>query len=326
MSHPTLTLLIDSLEPSGGTWPSLPSLPALQQLLSKGERSTLEGDYYSLLCGLFGLSGTADTLPLAPLSALGDGLDSGDGWWLRADPVHLVADRDQLYLSAYQALNISQGEAEALAAELNRTYEEDGWRFHVPHPARWYLKLPAPLTMQTIPTAMAMGSPVGKVLPRGEDAMSWQRVMTEIQMLFHSAPVNLQRETEGKLAINSLWFWGGGALPDPGKKVRWQCVVGDAPLLQGLVRLHGVTIRPPVVEPGTIPAVEGTTLWQPAISSAEAFDAEVLAPLVAQLKSGELAQLELLLPGHGRWCIDRRALRRWWRRRQPLEKLLGAAP
>ncbi|HEY9148194.1 MAG TPA: hypothetical protein VIQ22_04220 [Gammaproteobacteria bacterium] len=315
MTPPTLTLLIDSLQPADGAWPSL---PALQQLLSKGERSPLESDYYRVLCGLFGLAGGAQTLPLASLSALGDGLDSSDGWWLRADPVHLVADRDQLYLSAYQTLHISQSEAERLAAELNRTYEEDGWRFHVPHPSRWYLQLPAPLAMQTVPTATAMGSPVREVLPRGEDAMTWQRVMTEIQMVLHASPVNAERGVTGELAVNSLWFWGGGALPEAGTRPEWGQLLTDEPLALGLAQLYGI----PVVTA----AAGGQTLQIGTARSVTAAEEGVFAPALSRLRNGELQTVELLLPGHGRWRIDRRALRRWWRRSQPLEKLLGAAP
>jgi len=314
MSYSTLTLLIDSLEPSGGSWPSM---PALQQLLSKGERGPLAGDYYSVLCGLFGLAGDTATLPLAPLSALGDGLDSGEGWWLQADPVHLLADRDQLYLSAYQALHISQSEAERLVTELNRTYEEDGWRFHVPHPARWYLQLPTPLVVQTIPTSTAMGGRVGEVLPRGEDGLRWQRVMTEIQMVLHANPVNAERCAAGELAINSLWFWGGGALPVTEATPEWRQLLAEEPLALGLARLFAIPV-------GNAAAGGQTLQISTGRSAAEAEQA-LFAPALERLRRGELQRLELLLPGHGSWRIDRRALRRWWRRRLPLEKLLGVA-
>nr|NIS42121.1 hypothetical protein [Desulfuromonadales bacterium] len=68
----------------------------------------------------------ANDLPAAAVSALGEGLDVSNGWWLRADPVHMVADRDQLYLSAYKALELSQSEVDELVAELNRLYADDG--------------------------------------------------------------------------------------------------------------------------------------------------------------------------------------------------------
>jgi hypothetical protein len=32
------------------------------------------------------------------------------------------------------------------------------------------------------------------------------------------AEVNTRRESEGKLAINSTWFWGAGALPEAAAK------------------------------------------------------------------------------------------------------------
>lgn len=322
MTLSTLTLLLPDLErliPGGGEWPPLPTL---QRLLSRGDRQPLSDDRNATLLALFDLQAD-DTGPLAPLRALGDGLEVAEGWWLCADPVHLVADRDQLYLSAHEALAVRQDEAEALIAALNRLYADEGWRFIAPAPDRWYLQLPAALAMQTIPTSTAMGRRVGEVLPRGKDAMDWQRVMTEIQMLFHSESVNLRREAEGQLAINSLWFWGGGAVPEPSPAVRWQCIVADDPLLLGLARLHGVETRSPVAELKDMPIVEGEVLWQPTVSSLEAFEAQVLAPLSAQLKSGGLDTLELIVFERGRWFLGRETLRRWWRRNRPLSSLLG---
>ena len=37
--------------------------------------------------------------------------------------------------------------------------------------------------------------------------------MTEVQMLFHSHPVNEQRIARRTLPINAIWFWGGAKPP-----------------------------------------------------------------------------------------------------------------
>jgi hypothetical protein len=307
-------------------------MPALQTLLSRGHRESLSANFATTLCAHFGLQAEAGAeLPLAALSALGDGLDVGDGWWLYADPVHMVADRDQLLLSASAALQLSQTEADTMVAELNRIYVDDGWHFVAVTPQRWYLRLPQPLVMRTTPTAEAMGRRVGEVLPQGGDAMSWQRVMTEVQMLLHTSPVNEARSEQGALAVNGLWFWGGGTLPQKGGGCGWERIVADDATTRGLARLHGVAAEEP-----SSTAVKGLSrsrdkvLWvdtalpslQPMAEVFNRLEQQYFAPLLAMLQGGELSQLVIELPGQGCWTIDRKALRRWWRWRKPLASLL----
>lgn len=322
MAQCSLTLLLSDTErhlPHDADWPSM---PALQSLLSKGDRERLPADFPAFLFELFQLKSEAgQDRPAASLGALGEGLNASNGWWLRADPVHMVADRDQLYLSASNTLDVSRDEAEELVAELNRLYADDGWQFIAATSGRCYLRLPQPLAMRTIPTTEAMGHRVGEVLPRGDDALLWQRAMTEMQMLLHASPVNTRRTQQGLLAVNGLWFWGGGALPAAGES-GWDRVVADDPLARGLARLHGIEADAPESTSLASAAAQNRVLWQVSVESLEQAEQALFAPLLAMLQAGELAELAIALPGLGRWRVDRAALRRWWRRRKPLSSLL----
>jgi hypothetical protein len=326
MTMPSLTLLLPAVDCTdhGG-----PAVPALQSLLSKGSREPLRENFTTTLCAHFGLHAEkGGELPLAALGALGDGLAAESGWWLHADPVHLVADRDQLYLSASEALQLTQGEADTLLAELNRTYAEEGWQFFAPKPQRWYLRLPQPLAMRTTPTAEAMGRGVGELLPQGGDAMGWQRVMTEVQMVLHASPVNARRAEQGKLAVNGVWFWGGGQLPAATGDVSCDRVVADDSLSCGLAKRHGLQPDSPSLR--ELSGTMGEVLWvassmpsaQQGVVPLDELEQKLFAPLLAMLQRGELLQLVIELPGQGRWRVDRAALRRWWRRRKPLRALL----
>jgi hypothetical protein len=326
MTQGSLTLLLSDVDrhlPKQADWPAM---PALQTLLSKGRREPLPTDLTSCLFDLFHLQAEAGRdRPVAALGALGEGLDAAGGWWLRADPVHMVADRDQLYLSACNALEVTRNEADELVAELNRLYAEDGWQFIAATPERWYLRLPRPLAMRTVPTAVAMGCRVGEALPQGDDALLFQRAMTEIQMLLHASPVNARRSEQGLLAVNSLWFWGGGELPAATAQSAWERVVANEPLVLGLARLYGIDTETPASTSLASAAVASRVLWQASVESLEQAEQALFAPLLAMLKSGELAELVILLPGLGRWQIERAALRRWWQRRKPLSSLLKVA-
>lgn len=311
---------LDGSPPGKGRWPAL---PAMQQLLSKGDPLPFERDPFAAMFGAFSLATDgAQDRPVAPLRALGDGLDAGSGWWLCVDPVHLVADRDQLYLSAAESLAVSRDEADELVQGLNHLFSEAGWRFHAPEPGRWYLQLPAPLAMQTVPTHEAMGCRVGDVLPRGEDALQWQRSMTEIQMWLHASAVNARRTAAGALPLNSLWCWGGGSLPAASAEVAWGRVVAEEPLLRGLGRLHQLAVEPLPLEQAVAQA--RPVLWQERVTSLEAAEERRFVPLLAMLREGLAEELRIEIAGIGCWKVTRAALRRWWRRRRPLGRVLGS--
>ena len=326
MMQSSLTLLLSGVERHLRIDDAWPAMPAFQTLLSKGQREILPSDFSSCLFDLFHLPvDAAYDRPVASLSALGDGLDASSGWWLCVNPVHMVADRDQLYLSASDALGLSQSEADELVAELNRFYADDGWRFFAATPHRWYLHLPQPLAMRTTPTAAAMGRRVGEVLPQGDDALVWQRTMTEIQMLLHASPINMRRTEKGVLAVNSLWFWGGGELPAAEGEPGWSHVVANDPLALGLAQLTGVSSSAEAASLSTLDSLvaEGArVLWQWTVESLDVAEQQLFVPLLERLHSGELTELVIELPGQARWRIERKALRRWWRRRKPLASLL----
>ena len=62
-------------------------------------------------------------------------------------------------------------------------------------------------------------------------------------MVLHNHPRNAARAAAGRPPINSLWFWGGGVLPD---HVASQCptVYSDDVLLHGLARVGKLACMP----------------------------------------------------------------------------------
>lgn len=178
-------------------------LPALQKLLSRGQTSaeqatSLEG----WLCSAFG--GQA----VAPVRAAADGLDVGEGYWLCADPVNLQLQRAQMVL--LPDVLPSREEAAVLCAGLSEHFAGKGLRFFAPHPRRWYVQPEAEPHMTTTPLGQAAWRDAKFHQPQGTDALQWQAIVNEAQMLLHDHAVNRARAARGELAINSLWLWGGG--------------------------------------------------------------------------------------------------------------------
>jgi len=72
---------------------------------------------------------------------------------------------------------------------------------------------PAP-ALETTALPEAAGRSIDTLLPRGADAQTWRTRLNDVQMLLHGHAVNEERESAGKLPVNSVWLWGGGSMQD----------------------------------------------------------------------------------------------------------------
>jgi len=187
-------------------------LPALQTLMARGTRQPCPAEgVEAALCVALGIERQQDW-PLAPITLMADGGESGDAYWLRADPVHLRVMRDRIVLADGEALALSREEADALAGTIGQHFGGDLSPLPL-HPRRWYLRFPVAPSLVTTPLSVAVGRDIDPLLPQGGDAMRFRTQLNELQMLLHEHPVNQAREARGDLPVNSLWLWGGGHLP-----------------------------------------------------------------------------------------------------------------
>ncbi len=178
-------------------------LPYLQKLLARGKHNILPARAQEdLLCEAFG------TNAAAPLRAQADGLSVQQFNWLCADPVDLQLQQSQAILQANVAC--SEAEAFALCVSLNAHFNQDGLTFFAAHPQRWYVRVEVLGEVLMHPISSVMQRDVKAYLPQGADALRWQKVVNEVQMLLHGHAVNVARESNGLPPINSLWLWGGG--------------------------------------------------------------------------------------------------------------------
>lgn len=177
-------------------------LPALEKMLARGRWTNPVTDcsMEDVLCGMFGVDA------LAPVSAAFDGL--GEGCWLRADPVYMRLQREQVVMLPNG--KISADEAMQFCASLNEHFTGQGVEFLAPHPARWYLRMNESPDITTVPISQAAGCSIHGNLPKGADAGRWNQLFNEIQMLLFAHPLNEAREARGEAPVNSVWFWGNG--------------------------------------------------------------------------------------------------------------------
>ncbi|NOT99637.1 MAG: hypothetical protein HOO97_11170 [Sideroxydans sp.] len=315
-------------------------LPALTKLLARGSTTPgkILGNLENLLGELFCQSGANDA-PIAAISAVYDGLPQGN--WLRADPVNLRLQRDQLLLSSVLP---SVDEAQQFCSSLNEYFAGQGMAFFAPHPQRWYVRLDEPPNIRTTPLPELFGCNVRRDLPTGEDAAHWHKLFNEIQMLLYAHSVNDAREVRGEPTINSVWLWGEGKMEEPLRK-DYQSVSSDDELVKMFSSAADIpflawdkqwndspTLTLPQGERGYF---EGNQLlvwtglraaiqqgdlaaWRDAL---QAFEIGYVQPLWQAMQSGKISQIKIdVLAGDNSRSFNVMRSAAWnvWRRSKPL--------
>ncbi len=307
-------------------------LPALGTLLGRGRVNwqppvSLE----AWLCREFGIM--AGEPPVAALRLLGEGESAGNDVWLCADFAHLGIDQGRPTLTM---LDPDHDTRQKIAASLAPHFQNElgGMAAEFFSGRHHYLRLASLPEMISTPPSAVIGRAVPSAQLKGIDAPSWLRLGNEMQMLLHALPVNREREAQGLPVINTLWFWGAGALPAKAAR-RYEAACGDHPLLQGLAAWAGIPwqkdlpqnfaqslAKMMLIDALQAPAQElDAEAWRQAVKKTER---DILQPVQALLKSGRIANLRITALGEEA-CLDlhikRSDLFKFWRRPVPLHEL-----
>jgi hypothetical protein len=224
-------------------------LPWLERMLARAAHSVIAAEgTEAALCELLGIARQTDW-PIAPIALLADGVDPGAHAWLRADPVHLALRRDHVAILPVDALDAE--EAAVLARSLGEHFSGEA-AFLAPHPMRWYVRLAAPATVRTVPAALAYGRDLARAQPQGDAGARLRAFMNEAQIVLHNHPLNAQREARGARAVNGVWPWGGGVLPErptsAGPGLRMHATATDALALGRFASGEDRTVPSPLAD------------------------------------------------------------------------------
>ncbi|OUD13093.1 hypothetical protein [Thioflexithrix psekupsensis] len=309
-------------------------LPALEQLLSRAYIEPWPADdFFATISRLFDLN--YQELPIAAVTRLDDKGDCENFYWLRADPVYLKADQDRLLLfDIDETFALEQAHADQLTQELTHYFTEENFIFSAVTPTRWYLRLNQDPEIQTTPLTRLIGNHIEPGMPKGKNARFWRKYFNEIQMLLHRSPINAQREMQGLLPINSVWFWGAGKIPTLTARP-WVGVWSEDVLVRGLAQLSHTPVHPVPNNAKTglaqLTAPGEYLLTTPApcrsldeyTNALHHLDQAWAAPLLSALKQGVIDTL-LIYPCRARvFCLTRQRARHWWRKQQHWQQLSG---
>ena len=333
--------LIPPREADEGVWQEV-NAPRLKTALARAAyASDANADAEALLCEWFGVPRQQDW-PLAPLLAKEDGLPASIGYWLCATPLHLETRRNALVAASTDQLPIGESESAAFAATLAGHLQSEGIALYAPAPGRWYLSSDNAPALTTTPMDVVAGRDIRAHLPTGKDSARWRRILTEMQMLLHSHPVNEVRESRGLPPINSVWLWGGGTLPPAPAKTQtpFTSVNSNDAAIRALAHHAGCRVKPlpeqcsPAlldemtaanstpdethlisIESLATAMCQGDALaWT---NAAHRLEALWIAPLLDALKLHRLRTLTLVSSNrHGIWRFEVRSSDRWkvWRK------------
>lgn len=255
--------------------------------------------------------------PVAALTRQADAGDAAGAHWLRADPAHVRADMTTARMLACGALGLTHDETQRIARDLKPLFGDSGFLFDAAMPERWYLSAePGSGLPDGGDPDEVLGDDLKLHLPAGAAGKRWRMLFNEAQVLLHNHVVNAERERRGAVAVNGLWFWGGGALPE---RVRSRCgeVVTRDPALRMLAGIAGARGGDPDADVFAEALAAGSDVNR-LIDLDDLRDATLethwLAPADAALRRGRLRRVELVFASGER--IEVRPAHRWrfWRR------------
>ena len=293
--------------------------------------------FETALARQFGL----DDAPFGALRLLGEGSSeqARSGHWLCADPVHLRFHHERIVLADAGAFDLDEDEARALVAALNAQFADVGI-FYTATARRWYLRTNATVDEKFAPISKIAGRRLDSELTDKNGPLT--RWLNEVQMFLHGHPINERRQAAGKPAVNSLWLWGGGSLPEvpaPDFAAAWS----DNPLATGLAIASDIEAPPcPAglsglladADPHTSQLVVLDSLLPPVLyengedwrNAWTALERDWFLPLRTEL-GRRVETLTIVAPtiyGQLSWTLGGRERWKFWRQSRPLADLAKA--
>lgn len=221
------------------------------------------------------------------------GLAPAAGVWFILQPVHLHIARDHLVLTDLRQLMIDEQTSRALFESALPLFEELGYTLRYGDARHWFVRVDAWQALRTTTPDAAVGHNVDVWLPSGEQARQWRKLHNEIQMLWHTHPLNEAREAKGQPRINALWLWGG-ASPEqsPAKST---VLMSDESLMSAAL-------------------ADDWGRWLVAMHDIERIH---ISPLLLQLQNKLIDRVTLQLSDAAQvrqWQVSRLALLKFWRK------------
>ncbi len=270
-------------------------------------------------------------LPVAALTHVSDRKKTtkDDYFWLRSDPVTMWADMAKVFMTSHGFADLDPYERNEIENCIRSVLLEEGIHLHADHAERWCIALNEPLQFEFTPLDEALGMDLAEALPSHPEARFWRRVLTEIQVALHNCPVNMRRRQAGRQEINSVWFWGGGLIPEAAPHDLIDTVYSNHPVTRGLAIINDCSLKKQGKAGHREFSRDGHSVlidWVPESNYAieELEQLENLSEGILGLVERKRVELTLFEgSGNGRQ-YNHKSQRRFWRRRVSLRASLAS--
>lgn len=262
----------------------------------------------------------------AAMRAAGVGADAGT--WFIVNPIHIEIARTHLMMGDPRHLGLKEPESRALFETALPFFEEAGHALVYGDARTWFMRADDWAGLDTATPDAALGMDLTDWMPIGERAAAFRRLQNEVQILWHTHPVNAAREARRLPPVNAFWSWGAadaGKLPLP-----------DAPKLRTFDAGGAVqALAPSGMQPDALPdfgaRFDGDTIlycgsaapyavgadWGGWVAQLQQLEAALFAPILDALMKGRVREVKLVLShrdAHAEFTTTALAQRKFWRR------------
>jgi hypothetical protein len=263
-----------------------------------------------------------------------DFLKSPTGFCYYCEPVHLRADLSDAIVFDRTHFALSLSEAQSLAHALNQYLQGSPYRIEIADSYHWYL-LSENEIPQGIPSLRKMHNhPIGGVLTDPKFSSEWRRLMSELQIVLHQQPENMEREQRGELTVNGVWIHSGGCIESQNYAVSH--VVSGSLYAQTVTHDFGLECTEDLREPLLDDNQGDILIFDESLTSGasqqrwgfqlESMEARWFKTVHTWLRQKRIDEI-VIDPGEGdRFVIRRKSLRRFWRLPRRLDFYTGRRP
>ena len=229
-----------------------PNLDALTKNATCGPVQTIPDDLQpgnEVSClGLLGLDPQKYSSGHAALSTVGLGIKpEPDEIALCCDLITLQPTHDDMVMKDYTGGHLSHGDSGLLIDALNEQVIDAPVTFH--HGGSYhnlmFIKSP-PISERLSPPNELIGEGIRQFMPEGEPARELVFVMNQAQIILHNHAFNRKRNADKEDPVNSVWFWGNGALPNPpsfqDRYDKSASVITASLMVKGIGKLTGMDV------------------------------------------------------------------------------------
>ena len=258
-----------------------------------------------------------------------------EGVWFILNPVYLLVARDHLVLTDRRQSPITEVESRALFEAAQPLFEEVGKPLIYGDAHTWFVRADDWSALRTSTPDAACGRNIDIWMPKGDGDRNWRKLQNEVQMHWHTHPINEERAARGLNPFNSLWLWGGSSGAAATQKTAGSGTASspeaspyaqsfDLPAWLQRPTKSGATAVADVVAPGSerrllvldslIEAALASD-WSEWLTRLHQLEANWFAPLLVALKDGQLERITLVASRNAalsEFTITQHSLRKFW--------------